>query len=206
MKPNNIFCVGRNYVAHIAELQNEMPTEPLIFLKPTSSVQFSDSLKLPQFSQNIHYETELVVQIGQDCDFIAPENAPALIEAYAIGLDLTARDIQDIAKAKGLPWTKAKGFRGAACVSKFVPATSLPHYQEIEFRMKLNGVLRQHGRTSHMIYPIPVLLAELAQTYGLRRGDWVFTGTPEGVGKLQSGDILTLDLHNGVALAQFTIA
>lgn len=205
MKINNIFCVGRNYVAHIAELHNEMPTEPLIFLKPNSSLQFSGCLKLPEFSQNVHYETELVLQIGTDCDHIAPEHAHTLIHAYAVGLDLTARDVQDIAKTKGLPWTKAKGFRGAACVSDFVPAARLPNVQDIEFTMKLNGKLRQHGRTSHMIYPIGVLLAELAKTYGLQRGDLVFTGTPEGVGQLQSGDVLVLNLQNGLVSAQFEV-
>ncbi len=205
MTPNNIFCIGRNYVAHIAELQNETPTEPLIFLKPNGSLQYSGSLKLPEFSQNVHYETELVLQIGTDCDHIAPEDAHTLIAAYAVGLDLTARDVQDVAKAKGLPWTKAKGFRGAACVSDFVPASQLPNFQEIEFTMKLNGELRQHGRVNHMIYSIPVLLTELASIYGLRRGDLVFTGTPEGVGRLQSGDVLALDLQNGLVSAQFEV-
>lgn len=205
MNVNNIFCIGRNYVAHIAELKNETPTEPLVFLKPNSSLQFSGSLKLPEFSQNVHYETELVLQIGTDCDHITLEHAHTLIHAYAVGLDLTARDVQDIAKAKGLPWTKAKGFRGAACVSDFVPANALPNIQDIEFTMKLNGQLRQHGRVNHMIYTIPTLLVELANTYGLRRGDLVFTGTPEGVGQLQSGDVLELDLM-GKVRAQFQIA
>lgn len=203
---NTLYCIGRNYVEHIAELQNETPTEPLVFLKPNSSVQCSGSLKLPEFSQNVHYETELVLQIGADCDDIAPEHAHTLIAAYAVGLDLTARDVQDIAKAKGLPWTKAKGFRGAACLSPFVAADRLPEHQNIEFTLKLNGELRQHGHTSHMIYPIPILLAELAKTYGLRRGDLVFTGTPAGVGRLQSGDVLELDLQRGLVQATFTVA
>ena len=206
MPINTLYCIGRNYVAHIAELQNEIPTEPLVFLKPNSSVlQADNTIYLPKFSQNVHYETELVLQIGMDCHHISPEDAPMLIHAYAVGLDLTARDVQDIAKAKGLPWTKAKGFRGAACLSAFVLADELPNYQNIEFTLKLNGELRQHGRTSHMIYPIPVLLAELANTYGLRKGDLVFTGTPEGVGSLQAGDVLELDLM-GKVQARFEVA
>lgn len=203
---NNIFCVGRNYVAHINELNSETPTEPLIFVKPNSSLLSGSTIVLPAFSQNVHYETELVLQIGQDCDAIEPEQAHTLIAAYAVGLDLTARDAQQQAKNKGLPWTKAKGFRGAACVSDFVLADRLPENGAITFSMDLNGVCRQMGNTALMIYPIQTLLVELVQTYGLRRGDLVFTGTPEGVGALQSGDVLTLDLHGGLVQAKFTVA
>ncbi len=191
---NTIYCVGRSYVEHIHELGNAVPDEPLVFLKPNSSLCTGNILQLPKFSNNVHYETELVLYV-QD----------GKITHTAVGLDLTARDVQDIAKAKGLPWTKAKGFRGAACVSDFVPANELPNIQDIEFTMKLNGQLRQHGRVNHMIYTIPTLLVELANTYGLQRGDLVFTGTPEGVGQLQSGDVLELDLMDKVR-AQFQIA
>lgn len=202
---NNIFCIGRNYVEHIAELQNETPSEPLVFLKPNSSLNTSGCLKLPEFSQNIHFETELVLQIGKDCNKTTPEAAMQLISGYAVGLDLTARDVQDVAKTKGLPWTKAKGFKGAACISEFIAAERLIDVATIEFTLTLNGSLRQHGRTDLMIYPIGVLLAELAKTYGLRKGDLVYTGTPAGVGQLKVGDVLELSLQHGMINARFDV-
>ena len=163
---NTIYCIGRNYVAHIAELNSETPTEPLIFLKPNSSILAGNVITLPAFSQNVHYETELVVQIGQDCEQISPENALSLISAYAVGWDLTA----------------------------------------IEFTLTLNGEPKQHGNTSLMIDSLPFLISYLADLYGLKRGDIVFTGTPAGVGQLHSGDVLELDLHHGLATARFEVA
>lgn len=203
---NTIYCIGRNYVAHIAELNSETPTEPLVFLKPNSSILAGNVITLPAFSQNVHYETELVVQIGQDCEQIAPENATSLISAYAVGLDLTARDVQTEVKQKGLPWTKAKAFKGAACLSDWVAADKLPSNSEIEFTLTLNGEPKQHGNTSLMIDSLPFLISYLADLYGLKRGDIVFTGTPAGVGQLHSGDVLELDLHHGLATARFEVA
>lgn len=203
---NTIYCVGRNYVAHITELAHEVPTEPLIFLKPNRSLCRSGSrIHLPEFSRCVHYEAELVLAIGQDADELDEANALEVVAGYGVGLDLTARDVQNLAKDKGLPWTKAKGFKDSACVSDFVPAAAVPDPTRAEFLFYVNDELRQHGHPKRMIYPPAVILCELARTYGLRRGDLVFTGTPEGVGELKSGDALHLQLVGQVE-ARFEVA
>ena len=202
---NNIFCIGRNYVDHIAELKNETPTEPVVFMKPNNSILHQGAaIELPAYSASVHYECELVLLIGEDADGVDAENPLNIIAGYGVGLDLTARDVQGRLKEKGLPWTKAKGFRGAACVSDFVAADKLSRPQDCEFTFKVNGEMRQHGHTSHMIYPLAAILQELAESYGLRAGDVVFTGTPAGVGQLHSGDKLALDLA-GVVQAAFEV-
>ncbi|MFH6973263.1 fumarylacetoacetate hydrolase family protein [Neisseria sp. 23W00296] len=206
VRSNNIYCIGRNYVDHIAELQNETPTEPLVFLKPNSALLRSGAqIRLPAYSADVHYEAELVLLIGSNADNLNENDALTLIEGYAVGLDLTARDIQAEAKSKGLPWTKAKGFKGAACVSDFLPAGRLPDPLHTRFSFRQNGILRQQGDTTLMIYSLPEILCHLAQTYGLRRGDLVFTGTPAGVGRLNGGDRLELELA-GLIQAAFTVA
>ncbi|OSI10762.1 fumarylacetoacetate hydrolase family protein [Neisseria zoodegmatis] len=203
---NNIYCIGRNYVDHIAELKNETPTEPVVFMKPNNSILNDGStIILPPYSQSVHYECELVLLIGRDSDGLCDEDLCGIIAGFGIGLDLTARDVQGRLKEKGLPWTKAKGFRGAACVSDFVAAATLPQAQDCAFTLTVNGELRQKGHTSHMIYPIAAILRELAESYGLKAGDMVFTGTPAGVGELHSGDKLELDLA-GVVQARFDVA
>ena len=191
---NNVYCIGRNYVDHIAELHNEVPEEIVVFMKPNNSLLPSGStIHLPEYSQAVHYECELLVLIGRDWDGAGVENPLDMVAAYGVGLDLTARDVQTRLKTKGLPWTKAKGFRGAACVSDFVPAQQIADPQNSEFTLHIHGELRQHGRCTHMIHPLPAILRELAITYGLCAGDVVFTGTPAGVGPLHVGDRLLLD-------------
>ncbi|MDO4696771.1 MAG: fumarylacetoacetate hydrolase family protein [Neisseria sp.] len=203
---NTVYCIGRNYVAHIAELGNEMPAEPLVFLKPNACLLNGGAeIVLPPFSENVHYETELVLLIGEDADSLSEENALSAVAGYGVGLDLTARDVQDEIKAKGLPWTKAKGFKGAACVSDFIAADKLTRPLQTAFGLRVNGATRQSGDTALMMFPLPKILCFLAETYGLRRGDLVFTGTPEGVGKLNAGDVLQLDLA-GLVQAGFTVA
>lgn len=204
LRVNSIFCVGRNYVAHIEELKNEKPSEPLIFLKPNQALQCEQSIILPAYSQNIHYEAELVLLIGKDCDALNPESALDAVLGYGVGLDLTARDIQDEIKKKGLPWTKAKAFKQSACVSVFKDKKHFPQ-EALYFSLHINQTLKQQGDTRYMIFNIPYLLCYLAQHYGLRAGDLIFTGTPEGVGALHSGDTLHLDL-NGIIQAEFKIA
>lgn len=204
---NTIYCIGRNYVDHITELQNETPTEPVVFLKPNNSIICQgETINLPAYSQSVHYECELVLFIGQHSDGIKDEQQLLnTISACAVGLDLTARDIQSRLKEKGLPWTKAKGFRGAACLSNFVDAHHIHDWQNCHFELQINGQTRQQGNTALMIYPIIEILKELASTYGLRAGDIIFTGTPAGVGELHSGDILHLSLENLVS-AEFKVA
>ena len=193
-------------MAHAKELGNDVPEEPVIFMKPKSALlQSHTPFYYPEFTNELHYECELVLLIGQDADGDTPDEITSIIAAYGVGLDLTARDVQSQLKAKGLPWTKAKGFRGAACVSDFVAASALSNPQDCTFSLHINGVLRQQGQTSHMIYPLAAILQELATNYGLKAGDVVFTGTPAGVGELYAGDVLQLDLAQLVQ-AQFTVA
>ncbi|MFS6937278.1 fumarylacetoacetate hydrolase family protein [Neisseria animaloris] len=196
---NNIYCIGRNYVDHIAELKNGMPAEPVVFMKPNNSILHSGStIRLPVYSYSVHYESELVLLIGKDSDGLDYDDLTEIIAGYGVGLDLTARDVQSRLKEKGLPWTKAKGFRGAACVSEFIEPDKLRNPNNCKFTFKVNGKIRQCGETSHMIYPLPEILKELAETYGLCKGDVVFTGTPAGVGELHTGDKLELDLAETV--------
>lgn len=205
MTVNTIFCIGRNYAEHISELNNEKPTEPVVFLKPNSClIHNTHKIVLPSFSHNVHYETELVLKIGCDADALNLDNALASISAVAVGLDLTARDVQDVAKNKGLPWTKAKGFKGAACVSDFIAVDAVENLQALEFTLHQNGELKQYGQTAKMIFSIAEILCFLAEIYGLRAGDLIFTGTPAGVGKLNSGDVLDLALQ-GLVHARFDV-
>ncbi len=199
-----IFCIGRNYADHVAELGNAMEEEPVVFLKPAAALQAEGKpLVLPGFSQDVHFECELLVLIGRDADNVGVAEALDYVAGYGIGLDLTARDVQSEVKAKGLPWTKAKGFRGAACVSHFVPASALDPLAA-RFTLHVNDVLRQQGDTTLMRFSVPFLVSYLSQLYGLRAGDILYTGTPAGVGQLQPGDRLALDL--GVVQAQWQVA
>lgn len=190
----SIWCIGRNYAAHIEELGNARPDSPVIFSKPQTAVNTDSVITLPEFSADIHYETELVVRIGRGGRNIHPEDAQDYIAGWGIGLDLTARDVQEQLKAKGLPWERCKGFDGAAWVSPFLPAETFSVDDNIEFTMALNGEPRQHGCTQMMIWPIRELIAVLSRTFTLREGDLLFTGTPEGVGRLQAGDKIVLTL------------
>lgn len=189
----NIFCIGRNYAAHIAELGNRPEEDPIVFLKPTSALLHEPSpIVLPTFSNDVHYETELVLLIGKGGKNIEELDAWGHIEAYGLGLDLTARDIQSKCKAGGLPWTPAKGFDGAACVSEFIAASEVKSPELFEFSMHKNGELKQHGDVRKMLFPIPFIIHYLSTVFTLQAGDLIFTGTPEGVGPLNSGDELVL--------------
>ncbi|QEL55103.1 fumarylacetoacetate hydrolase family protein [Chromobacterium paludis] len=200
VRVRNIFCIGRNYAAHAAELGNAVESEPLVFLKPTSALlDESSRIRLPEYSSDVHHECELVALIGKGGDDIAPEKALGHVAGYGIGLDLTARDVQAEAKRKGHPWTKAKGFRGAACVSTLVPAASVADPQRLSFELRVNGQLRQHGDAGLMLFTLAQQISYLSRVYGLSDGDLIFTGTPEGVGRIVSGDALELELHGQVA-------
>ncbi len=202
----NIFCIGRNYTEHIAELNNATPTEPLVFLKPTSALtKKNEEITLPAFSDSVHYETEIVLYIQEDARNISPEKALSIIGGYGIGLDLTARDVQDIIKQKGEPWTKCKGFPSAAIVSDFIDSHKIRDAKDIQFTFTQNGELKQDGNSSLMIYPIAEIVSYLSSLYGLSKGDLIFTGTPKGVGKLAKGDLLELTLENLIA-AEFEIS
>ena len=200
---SNIFCIGRNYREHAAELGNAVPEEPMAFLKPTGALLAGESrIELPAYSESVHYECELVLYVGQTAGAGLDEAAAlACVEGVGIGLDLTARDVQGEAKAKGQPWLKAKGFRHSACVSHFVAPAVLPAADSLLFSLKVNGEPRQQGDSAQMVHSIPKLVAYLADTYGLPAGSLIFTGTPEGVGELQHGDRLQLSLHGHIDCA-----
>ena len=202
----SIYCIGRNYVEHIAELNNERPDAPVVFDKPASALLRSGgTIHLPKESDDVHYESEIVVLLGSGGRNLSLAEAGKAIAAYGVGLDLTARDWQQKAKEKGLPWTLAKGFDGAACVSAFVPATECPPADDISFTMHLNGELRQQGNSSMMLFPIAEQIAYISRYITLNEGDIVYTGTPKGVGRLQSGDQIELNLLDKVH-ATFTVA
>lgn len=203
---SNIFCIGRNYAAHVAELGNRPEPEPLVFLKPTSALLADGGcIVLPEYSHDVHHETEVVVLIGRDARHIGEADALEHVAGYGIGLDLTARDTQNMLKARGMPWTKAKGFATAACVSAFVPADAVADPQALTFSLTVNGERRQHGDTARMLFPLAQLISFLSCHYGLSAGDLIYTGTPEGVARLHSGDALALSL-DGLLHASFTVA
>lgn len=207
VRVENIYCIGRNYAAHIRELNHQTDSEMTAFMKPTSSLLNAGGyIRLPEFSKSVHFECELLLLVGKNGNGMTRENALDYVAGFGVGLDLTARDVQNIAKDKGLPWLKAKGFHTAACVSDFLPLTQLPaKINDVHFTLTINQKIRQHGHTANMLYPVEEILCNLNDIYGLQNGDVIFTGTPEGVGELQSGEVLSLDLQ-GVIKTEFTVA
>ncbi|PHV10809.1 fumarylacetoacetate hydrolase family protein [Chitinimonas sp. BJB300] len=202
----NIFCIGRNYAAHAAELGNRVEPEPVVFLKPTSALQHEDQvIALPTHSKEVHYEGELVLVVGKAGKHIRREAALEHIAGYGLGLDLTARDLQTAAKEKGLPWSVAKGFDGSACVSRFLPAQMVPQPLEATFWLDVNGTRRQDGDCTLMIYDLPYIMEYLSSRFTLQVGDLIYTGTPAGVGPLQSGDTVEMGLLDKLN-ARFMVA
>lgn len=181
-----IVCIGRNYGAHALELGNAVPEEPVIFLKPASALIPPDSaIRLPAFSKDIHHEVELVYHILRD------KTGHASAEKVTLGLDLTARDVQNELKAKGLPWEKAKAFDGSAYVARsFTPLATLPLGTPLRFTLTRNGQLVQQGNSREMIFDVETLIAHVERYMALETGDLLFSGTPAGVGRLEAGDHL----------------
>ncbi|MBA3537931.1 MAG: fumarylacetoacetate hydrolase family protein [Tatlockia sp.] len=201
----NIFCIGRNYAGHIRELSNKKEDLPLVFLKPTSALNIEPVIQLPPMSKEIDYETELVLLIGHDVKQIKAEEALSAVAGYGIGLDLTARDLQALAKQKGLPWTLAKGFDYAASVSEFLPAAEIADPKNIGFQMKQNGIVRQRGAVNLMIFDIPYIISYLSAVFSLQAGDLIFTGTPEGTGRINKGDQIEISLADKLR-AEFLVS
>lgn len=199
----NIFCIGRNYVEHAKELNNPVPASPVVFLKPTSSVCYNgENIILPLQSNSVHHEVEIVVVVGKSGKNISEDEAHTYISHMGIGLDLTARDLQEKAKEKGLPWSIAKGFDTFAALSEFKAFTgSASDLKNIEFDLKINNEIRQKGHTKDMIFSIPTLVSYLSTIFTLNPGDIIFTGTPSGVGPLLEGDKLVATLTNSVTLS-----
>lgn len=190
-----IICVGRNYTEHAKELKNEIPTEPVLFIKPDTSVLKGSDFYIPEFSNDIHYELELVIKISKGGKYIQEENAAKHYEQIGLGIDFTARDLQSKLKEKGLPWEKAKGFDGSAVVGDFFPVENF-NTEEIHFELKKNNQTVQEGNSKDMIFDINKLIANISQYFTLRVGDLIFTGTPAGVGKVEENDILDAYLEN----------
>ena len=190
-------CIGRNYLAHVKELDNDLPTEPLFFMKPdTALLPEGEPFVYPDFSSQIHYETELVLRICRTGKDIDEKDAPYYYDAITVGIDFTARDLQNQCKAKGHPWEKAKAFDGSAVIGKFKSVKDLDNLDDIAFGMKLNGEWRQQGHSRDMIFGFEKLISHVSRFVTLKEGDFVFTGTPQGVGEVQRGDVLELVLEN----------
>jgi 2-keto-4-pentenoate hydratase/2-oxohepta-3-ene-1,7-dioic acid hydratase in catechol pathway len=186
-----IICIGRNYTNHIAELQNERPTEPVVFMKPDSAVLLKQHpFVLPEFSNEVHHEIELIVKINKVGKYIEPKFAHKYYDEISVGIDFTARDLQDQLKSKGLPWEKAKSFDGSAVIGEFVSKEQFASLDDVNFELLKNGAVAQKGNSSLMLWKIDELVAYVSQFFTLKIGDIIFTGTPEGVAAVQPNDVL----------------
>jgi 2-keto-4-pentenoate hydratase/2-oxohepta-3-ene-1,7-dioic acid hydratase in catechol pathway len=186
-----IICIGRNYVKHIEELQNERPAEPVVFMKPDSAVLLKQHpFVIPAFSDDIHHEVELLVKISKVGKYIDVKFAHQYYDEIGLGIDFTARDLQQQLKDKGLPWEKAKAFDGSAVIGEFRSKKLFSSLENINFELKKNGETVQKGNSSLMLWPIDELIAHVSQFFTLKIGDVIFTGTPEGVAKVNPNDVL----------------
>lgn len=192
-----IICVGRNYTAHIEELENERPTDPILFLKPDTSILLKKNpFFIPEFSNDVHYEVEVLVKIKKIGKHIQQKFAYKYYDEIGLGIDFTARDLQQKLKEKGHPWEKAKGFDGAAVIGNFLPKSQFQNVDNIDFSLELNGNVVQSGNTSLMLWKIDALIEYISKYFTLKIGDIIFTGTPSGVGKVTPDDILTGFIEN----------
>ena len=185
-----IICIGRNYPKHIEELANEKPESPVIFLKPDSAILPKKMpFFIPPFSSNIHYEVEVLVKINKVGKYISPKFAYKYYDEIGLGIDFTARDIQKKCKEKGLPWEKAKAFDGSAVIGDFFSKENFD-INNLSFQLKKNDEVVQSGNTKAMLWKIDELIGYVSQYFTLKKGDILFTGTPDGVGKIEENDIL----------------
>jgi acylpyruvate hydrolase len=195
-----IFCIGRNYAEHAKELNNEVPDNPMIFMKPPSALLVNNKpLYYPAFTQNLHYELEVVLKICKNGRHVQPDFAGEYYKEIALGIDFTARDIQQDCKQKGHPWEIAKGFDGSAVLSPFVPLEEVNRHA-ITFELKKNGDTVQLGNTKDLIFSFEDIIVYASQFFKLQVGDLIYTGTPKGVGPVQIGDVLEGFLHTKTAI------
>jgi fumarylpyruvate hydrolase len=184
-----IYCIGRNYAEHAKEMQAAPPGEPIVFIKPPSAyVADGGMIVVPEAGHLVHHEVEIVAVIGRALHVASVEDAATAISGYAIGIDVTLRDLQQRAKAEGLPWAIAKGFATSAPISRVVPVQQVSTFAQTEFGLAVNGTSRQQGKPAEMIWSVPELISFLSRWFVLEPGDVVFTGTPSGVGSLADGD------------------
>jgi 2-keto-4-pentenoate hydratase/2-oxohepta-3-ene-1,7-dioic acid hydratase in catechol pathway len=186
-----IICIGRNYASHIEELKNERPQEPVIFLKPDTAVlQKQFPFVIPEFSNDVHHEVEILVKINRVGKYIDQKFAHKYYDEIGLGIDFTARDLQSKLKEKGLPWEKAKAFDGSAVIGDFISKSEFNSLDNINFEMTCNGTVVQKGNTAAMLWKVDELVAYASQYFTLKTGDVIFTGTPEGVAKVNPDDVL----------------
>ncbi len=202
----NIYAIASNYLKHANEMGTKIAEKPSVFIKPTSAyITDGENILLPEFSDNIHHEVELVVVIGKDGFNISEQEAPNYVAGFAVGIDVTLRDIQAEAKQAGKPWGIAKGFFTSAPISNVVPISEfegkIPYFDLI---LKINGQIRQKGNTSEMECSVSQLVSFISRVFSLNVGDCIFTGTPEGVGQINNGDEIVAELSNYVSLKVFT--
>lgn len=186
-----IICIGRNYADHISELNNERPSEPVIFMKPDTAVlpkQFP--FVIPEFTNDVHHEVEILVKINKVGKYIDQKFAHKYYDEIGLGIDFTARDLQSELKSKGLPWEKAKAFDHSAIISDFLSKKNFSPLENINFELTNNGKVVQRGNTNQMLWKIDEIIAYVSQYFTLRTGDIIFTGTPSGVAKVQPNDVL----------------
>jgi len=192
-----IIAVGRNYAEHAKELNNAVPTVPVIFMKPdTALLKDNKPFYHPEFSEDIHHEIEIVLKISKEGKHISEKFAGNYFEEIGLGIDFTARDLQQKHKEKGLPWELAKAFDNSAPVSTFIPKSNFSDLYNINFHLDINGNLVQQGNTKDLLFPFEKLIAFISRYITLKKGDLIYTGTPQGVGKVKIGDRLTGYLEN----------
>ena len=186
-----LICIGRNYTEHIKELENEKPTDPVVFLKPDTAILLKKQpFFIPDFSNDVHYEVEVLVKINRVGKHIDKKFAHKYYQDVGLGIDFTARDLQAKLKTKGLPWEKAKSFDGAAVIGNWLPVSDFEDINEMSFSLKKNDEIVQNGNTSHMLWQIDELIEYVSKYFTLKIGDIIFTGTPAGVGKVTANDKL----------------
>ena len=192
---SKIFCLGLNYLNHISEMKSEKPSEPMVFMKPSSAiVQDNQFIIIPKISNDAHYEGEIVLLIGKDGKNISPEKAHEYILGIGAGIDVTLRDIQNEAKKKGRPWLIAKGFDTSAPISEFLPADKFPDFKNIQISLAVNDQLKQNGNSQDLLFDFSQTIAYISSIFTLNKGDLIFTGTPQGVGAINHGDKIIVDL------------
>jgi 2-keto-4-pentenoate hydratase/2-oxohepta-3-ene-1,7-dioic acid hydratase in catechol pathway len=196
-----IICLARTYKEHAREMNTVVTEDPLLFLKPTSSVIFDhETIIIPKRSQCLHHEVELGIILGKKGKHISEENARQYILGYLVALDITARDIQAVAKKNGWPWAIAKGFDTFAPISDAVTKEKVPHPQNLNLMLRINGVVKQCGNTDQMMYSVERIISFISEIMTLERGDLILTGTPEGVGEIKEGDVLEAQLDSVCSL------
>lgn len=200
-----IIAIGRNYAAHAKELNNPIPGSPVIFLKPdTAILKDNKPFYLPDFSSDIHYELEVVLKVCKEGKHISEKFASNYYEELGLGIDFTARDIQNAHKEKGLPWELAKAFDNSAAISNFVPKSGISNIYDLDFELQINSQIRQSGNTRNILFSFEKIISFVSQYITLKKGDLIFTGTPEGVGQIHQGDKLEAWL-SGQQLLNFDI-